>query len=156
MPMIHSEHTCQRFWPGIGKPSNLRLCSMTGCTTIHCIVLGSGRYNDDEEAGEAAESSAVVAEELPSPVGTHPTATSPERGTEGSPSMAAWTLPPCGQEQAAPGRDPAAPEPYPGNFSRSRLCHPRVTGRPPEADTSLLMQISRRRTVPGAVATLKP
>ena len=32
------------FWPGIGKPSNPRLCSMTGCTTFHCIVLGSGRY----------------------------------------------------------------------------------------------------------------
>ena len=44
MPMIHSEHACQRFWPRIGKPSNLRLCSMTGCTTLHCIVLGSGRY----------------------------------------------------------------------------------------------------------------
>ena len=42
--MIHSEHTCQRFWPGIGKHSNPRLCSMTGCTTLHCIVLGSGRY----------------------------------------------------------------------------------------------------------------
>ena len=44
MPMIHSEHTCQSFWPGIGKPSNLRLCSMIGCTTLHCIVLGLGRY----------------------------------------------------------------------------------------------------------------
>ena len=42
--MIHSEPTCQRFWPGIGKPSNLRSCSMTGCTTLHCIVLGLGRY----------------------------------------------------------------------------------------------------------------
>ena len=42
--LIHSEHTCQRFWPGIGKPSNPRLCSMTGCTTFQCIVLGSGRY----------------------------------------------------------------------------------------------------------------
>ena len=48
--MIHSEHACQRFWPGIGKPSNLRLCSMTGCTKLHCIVLGSGRYIDDATA----------------------------------------------------------------------------------------------------------
>ena len=32
------------FWPGIGKRSNPRLCSMTGYTTFHCIVLGSGRY----------------------------------------------------------------------------------------------------------------
>ena len=37
--MIDYEHPCQRFWPGIDKPSNLRLCSMTGCTTLHCIVL---------------------------------------------------------------------------------------------------------------------
>ena len=34
------------FWPGVGKPSNPRLCSMTGYTTFHCIVLGSGRYNN--------------------------------------------------------------------------------------------------------------
>ena len=33
------------FWPGIGKPSNPRLCSMTGYATFHCIVLGSGRYS---------------------------------------------------------------------------------------------------------------
>ena len=32
------------FWPGIGKPSNPQLCSMTGYTTFHCIVMGSGRY----------------------------------------------------------------------------------------------------------------
>ena len=35
------------FWTGIGKPSNPRLCSMTGYTTFHCIVLGSGRYTQE-------------------------------------------------------------------------------------------------------------
>ena len=36
------------YWPGIGKPSNPQLCSMTGYTTFHCIVLGSGRYTQSQ------------------------------------------------------------------------------------------------------------
>ena len=45
------------FWPGIGKPSNPRLCSMTGYTTFHCIVLGSGRYTEcpEKKTTEAAK-----------------------------------------------------------------------------------------------------
>ena len=37
-------NACQRFWPGSGVPSNLRLYRITSDTQHLCIVLGLGRY----------------------------------------------------------------------------------------------------------------
>ena len=67
------------------------------------------RVGEDEEAGEAAESSAAIAEEFLPPVGTSPRAGYPGRGAGGSPVMAAQTPPIRRQEQVAPGRDCNSP-----------------------------------------------